>query len=68
MLTSLALVGAVHGLHVLLEVGHELLDLFGILASLLFKLLLQVFFHVIVVCLVSVVHFAVLFTPGVVKL
>ena len=68
MLTSLALVSAVHGLHVLLEVGHELLDLFGILAFLLIKLLLQVFFHVIVVCLVSVVHFAVLFTPGVVEL
>ena len=63
MLTSLALVGAIYSLHILLEVSHQLLNLFGIVPSLLLKLLPQVFLHAIEVCLVGVVHFTILFSP-----
>ena len=63
MLASLAFVRAIHCLHILLEVCHELLDLFGIIASFYIELLIQVFLHAIEVSLVRVVHIAVLFTP-----
>ena len=63
MFAGLALMCAIHCLHVLLEVSHELLHLFGIVTSFYIKLLLQVFLHSIEVSLVRVVHFAVLLTP-----
>ena len=63
MLASLALVCAIHCLHILLEVSHELLDLFGIVTSFNIELLIQVFLHAIEVSFVRVVHVAVLLTP-----
>ena len=63
MLASLAFVSAIHSLHILLELGHELLNFLSIISSLLIELLLQVLLHSIEVCFVGVVHFAVLFTP-----